>query len=430
MTCALRPRCRGRLARRLVAKIDSIKLQEQAAHSKPWIAVAAVAITTGAALFGISTEAQAACSNPVGQPGVLPPQYFNWGPSAVCAGASAGTSITTALTTLDIAFLSQTTAFVGVPDNSIPNQPGGGIWIRGVGGENTVSSTSVAVGSPPAGGAVGADSRSRIDYGGFQAGADLGRFNIGASGLNFVIGITGGELTANDRELSGIGTYNFNAPFVGGYAVLTKGNFFIDAEVRGDFYGITASNSNVGLASGSFGGKAISVTSSAGYKFDIGSYFIEPSVALIWSRLNLGTLAFPGGGPFGVPSGFYSFDPIDSLIGRAGIRVGTSFQSNNLVLQPFFAASIWNEFAGDVTSAYNCAPVSNCGFSTLNIDTARIGTFGQFGLGITGAVSNTGWLGYVRADYRTGENIEGWSVVGGLRYQFSLDTSGPKLITK
>jgi len=34
---------------------------------------------------------------------------------------------------------------------------------------------------------------------------------------------------------------------------------------------------------------------------------------------------------------------------------------------------------------------------------------------------NTGWVSYLRGDYRTGDNIEGWSVNGGLRYQFAPD---------
>jgi opacity protein-like surface antigen len=38
---------------------------------------------------------------------------------------------------------------------------------------------------------------------------------------------------------------------------------------------------------------------------------------------------------------------------------------------------------------------------------------------------DTGWVGYLRGDYRTGDNIEGWSVNGGVRYQFTPDaTSG------
>ncbi len=32
---------------------------------------------------------------------------------------------------------------------------------------------------------------------------------------------------------------------------------------------------------------------------------------------------------------------------------------------------------------------------------------------------NTGWLSYVRADYRTGDRIDGWTMNGGIRYQLN-----------
>ncbi len=38
---------------------------------------------------------------------------------------------------------------------------------------------------------------------------------------------------------------------------------------------------------------------------------------------------------------------------------------------------------------------------------------------MNGQIANTGWLGYVRVDYRNGDRIEGWSGTGGIRYQFS-----------
>jgi opacity protein-like surface antigen len=58
-----------------------------------------------------------------------------------------------------------------------------------------------------------------------------------------------------------------------------------------------------------------------------------------------------------------------------------------------------------------------------SVATSRVGTYGQFGLGVAGQVIDTGWLGYARLDYRTGENIEGVSGNIGLRYQ--LQPEGP-----
>jgi opacity protein-like surface antigen len=71
------------------------------------------------------------------------------------------------------------------------------------------------------------------------------------------------------------------------------------------------------------------------------------------------------------------------------------------------------------------------GLPTLSstVSAGGLGTYGQFGLGIAAQNVRSGWVGYLRGDVRTGDNIEGWSVNGGLRYQFVPDPavggSGP-----
>jgi opacity protein-like surface antigen len=55
------------------------------------------------------------------------------------------------------------------------------------------------------------------------------------------------------------------------------------------------------------------------------------------------------------------------------------------------------------------------------VSTSSLGTYGQFGLGVAMQTIDVRWVGYLRTDYRTGDNVEGWSVNGGLRYQFVPD---------
>lgn len=164
-------------------------------------------LLAGLVLFTGST-AHAACSTaPLVAPTLPTSKFFFWGPSAVCAAASAGISVTSAITTLDIAFLTQSSAFVGVPGSPFANQLGGGVWIRVL----AVRIPSVRPGPPlPTGGATGGasiatSSQVRTDFSGFQAGADLGRFNLGASGINVIFGVTGGLLDASATELAGPG---------------------------------------------------------------------------------------------------------------------------------------------------------------------------------------------------------------------------------
>jgi opacity protein-like surface antigen len=61
--------------------------------------------------------------------------------------------------------------------------------------------------------------------------------------------------------------------------------------------------------------------------------------------------------------------------------------------------------------------------STVSVSGPK--TYGQFGLGAAAQVLDTSWVGYLRADYRTGDHIEGWSVNGGVRYQFVSDPRRP-----
>jgi len=64
-------------------------------------------------------------------------------------------------------------------------------------------------------------------------------------------------------------------------------------------------------------------------------------------------------------------------------------------------------------------PNDNINGLLLTTSTSRVGTYGQFALGTAAAIINTGWLGYARVDYKVGEDIDGWSVNAGVRYQFT-----------
>src|SRR6266700_6407169 len=67
--------------------------------------------------------------------------------AAAISGASAAGSFSGTLGNFSTAFLTQQgSAFVSAPNDPKPDQPGGGIWIRGVGGEVTSKFSSNATG--------------------------------------------------------------------------------------------------------------------------------------------------------------------------------------------------------------------------------------------------------------------------------------------
>jgi hypothetical protein len=157
------------------------------------------------------------------------------------AGATVGASLLATIATANTAFLTQSDAFIGSPPNPPPNSPGGGIWVRTVGGENSVkgsSATSAALTTSLAGstsGNIPCTSKVHEDYAGVQFGMDIARLNVNA--MNFHLGATAGYLEANSHIVGGNvlgGTFNSNIqnPFMGIYAAFTSGGLFATGLVR------------------------------------------------------------------------------------------------------------------------------------------------------------------------------------------------------
>src|SRR5262249_53726344 len=119
--------------------------------------------------------------------------FISIGSAAIAAAVTATSNITAANT----AFLTQSTAFVSAPSNPQPGQEGGGVWVRGVGGELTLkgsqsitSTLNFAESRATASG--GCNTKFQDTYGGVQVGADVARLNI--DGWNFHLGTTAGAI--------------------------------------------------------------------------------------------------------------------------------------------------------------------------------------------------------------------------------------------
>ena len=352
---------------------------------------------------------------------------------SLAAGAAASVnSLVSVLNTANTAFLTQTNAFIGSPPNPTPNQVGGGVWARGIGGRVDTDSTGVVTVAPNpifgAGGTITCNTTTRTDFAGYQAGVDLARLNVGGTNLHF--GATAGYVEANAKDITtGVAASrgNFQIPFAGVYAALTYGGFFVDAQVRADFYEMSLADPSNGVFNQNLNARGTTVSSNVGYYHPLAnSWFIEPSAGIVWSRVNVDPLNISGTLVLGsglAPPSRINIGDVESILGRASIRLGTNFTTGNVALQPFVTASLLHEFGADVIStsstsfgAVNLGAIPDV-TSTLN--SSRVGTYGQFAVGIAGQVIDTGWLGYARVDFRTGENIEGISVNGGIRYQFT-----------
>jgi outer membrane autotransporter protein len=374
--------------------------------------------------------------------------------------ASVSSVVASTLSTASTAFLLQSTAFIGSPPNPAPDQQGGGVWVRGVGGGVSVkSSSSTVVTANGAGLAapqntpVNCNQTIHENFAGVQLGTDIARLN--SNGWNVHVGVTAGYLETWGRVDQGafssfdttlganVGGGAFNSttqvPFVGAYAAATYGGFFVDGLVRAEYYQTSLNAPGVNLFNQNIDAHGFSFSGSLGYNWQIPNttWFIEPSAGVILSRLTVDPFNFvTAGNPAGVGgttfSGTLQLQDIKSEIGRVGLRVGTTINAGNVIWQPFAAVSVWHEFGPDATATYgtcvNKAGGPGCAFFggaplaiTAATTTTNFGTFGQYSLGVAAQVAGTGWLGFARVDYRNGSNLEGLSATGGLRYQFTPD---------
>jgi opacity protein-like surface antigen len=407
--------------------------------------VAAVAGTTGAfAQAATSGVSAASCSNS------FPPTPNGFGinvpgalgqPIGGVVGAS--NAISSVIGTMNTSFIAQGNAFVAGLPNPTPDETSGGIWGRAIGGRVETQATGTFTGSISGSnffgtgtttGQIGCNSDIRMDYGGFQLGQDIARLNIGGSGATLHIGVTGGYAEANAQDLGGSNfSGNFQVPFVGAYAAYTNGRFFADVLARADFYQMNLFSPDAALSNQRLNALGGTISGSAGYRFDLGNnWFFEPSASGIYSKVNIDTLNLAGGfgnsnNPFFLPPATLAFDPNISILGRLGARVGTTVNALNITWQPFATASVWHEFAGNSTATYTAPsfflnPDGNAVNGSLS--NTRVGTYGQYSIGVAAQAAGSPLLGYLRIDAREGSNIESIGFNAGLRYNFD-PTTGP-----
>lgn len=360
------------------------------------------------------------------------------------ATGTAISSIIASINAVNSSSLAQSSAFVATPGGQQQDVSGGGRWSRVVAGQDDIEVTTKVTGTVTGGGGIVPDgtssdscnSTTRLNYVLTQAGVDVGRFKF-SDGANVQWGFTAGyvDVEAKDRT-PGVGTFSADnqVSFAGLYLALSKGNFSFDAQVRGDYYSLALTDVDNALFDQPLTARGMAALANASYRFDLpNNWFVEPSIGFVFSQTDVNPLDVSAALdlPLSVtPSltlpGTVQVGTITSAIGRASLRVGTTITTSTMAWQPFGTVSIFNEFGDDVQTSVSTGPGSRrFGFLGLpqpqiaaSASTERIGTYGHVGVGLAGVLLNTGWLGFVRGDYRFGDHIDAISVNAGLRYQF------------
>src|SRR5215813_6051567 len=368
-------------------------------------------------------------------------------PSAAYAQQCFGSinAATSMIGTVNTAFFpSGSTAFLSPTPNSAADQPGGGAWTRTVAGTvDTKADTNFSalfIITPPGGLPsfplalpTSCRASAKLDFIGFEAGHDIAVVNTGNSDWHFgaLAGYVGAKAQVPTQSIiSPTQNFDFEAPSAGLYTAFSKGRFSADVQARLYKVQLETFGQRLDASGYSFAG-------SAAYRFDLpGNWTFEPSVGGIFSRTSVDHLfvadvtnsagvpvaVLPtfGATALGAVSGTLQVNDVESLLGRASVKLGTSLPlaGGQIVAYPFVTASVFHEFEGDVTASIAATvttpfpPFAIPGSGSLTA--SSVGTYAQFGGGSAFELANTGWLGFARVDYRTGDNIQGYSVSAGL----------------
>ena len=286
-------------------------------------------------------------------------------------------ALTSAVTNSNLAFLSGSEAFVaGGGSGAQPDQMGGGVWSRAIGGEldykqtSTTNVTTTALpgpnASPPAlpvgtvpnlSGTVNCDATIQSGYFGMQVGSDIAKFNV--NGWDFHVGATAGAVQSSESLVGGLpipggsATANVQAPFMGAYFTASRNGFYIDGLIRGDFYSTTFNSPAAGLFNQSVNAQGFSISASTGYSYTIpnSNWFVVPSAGVVLLSVSVDPLN-TAGPPLHELQGTFSTNDIVDTIGRIGVNVGTSFEFGGLNFQPFAGASVWHDFDKPYSANY------------------------------------------------------------------------------
>ena len=145
---------------------------------------------------------------------------------------------------------------------------------------------------------------------------------------------------------------------------------------------------------------SLGVRLDTGYRFD--SYqglFIEPQGTIAWMSTDLDE--------FSVLDTEIDPDDGESLRGRLGLRLGASWDSGNMIIEPFVVGSVWHEFEGE-----NEITLTSGELVELSDELEE--TYGEVGGGINLISAGGGASFFAKADALVGGDIEGISgTIGG-----------------
>jgi fibronectin-binding autotransporter adhesin len=321
-----------------------------------------------------------------------------------------------------------------------------GNWARGSGGHATASGeTETALGT--------FDGKINASYSGLQAGFDHSCFDGYYNGWNLtfggILGVNEGRTSQtvyrfdtataalDPSVVSSVNKTDFSQIYGGVYLGAARGRLFADLQFRTDQTKFDLENHVVtealGVSDQTYRSRGNTLSGTVGYSFAISedkSVSLVPSVGFAYSKSSVDDLKFENDPSDPTDNGVLRIDDIESKMGFASLTLAKSkvMPSGTSALNYFGTATLYNDFASDVTSRYyerfdaQGNPIGNA----LTSESSNLGFYSEVSVGVNytrlmdskGAVPARQFDASVRLDGRVSDTLDGWGLTAQMRLQF------------
>jgi uncharacterized protein YhjY with autotransporter beta-barrel domain len=330
----------------------------------------------------------------------------------------------TAQNTVSNAFFKPTSSFVSTPLNPEPNQFGFAPWFRTSGGLSRVGSEGVAI--PESRAPQSVFSKVSVGYGGYQFGLDGGLFNLGDKGGNVHVGLTAGQIFGTASQLNYNNKTGMSDTFAGGYAIYSKGPFFVDAQLRGEFidYTVNVDDFLFKIDNSKVKAKRFSAGISGGYNFKLNDWSIVPAAGYTYALTKTGDLQIQPNTLLQQSASTVAFGDSQAHVVFGGLSVARSYLlfDDRVRLSPFMSLTAYHDFGQENQAQLTIMTAPK---TIIDVSSKSGSTYGEVSLGanflaLTPKFGGTERLltGNLRGDVQFGKDRLAGSLNMQLRLQF------------
>jgi hypothetical protein len=214
------------------------------------------------------------------------------------------------------------------------------------------------------------------------------------------LGIFGGYISSRlDFEL-GSSDVDYEGGMVGTYIAYDDGAFFADATLKAEF--LTADYSFD--SSVDAGGTNIGFSADTGYRFAMGSAYLEPLVSIRYVHSSVDDIE---------SGGTVDLNDPESLKAGTGARIGAAFATGGATTELSLLGRVWNDFSDD-----NEVTVDDGNGNLFTFTDGSLGTYGEVAATVMVTSADGSLSGFLGGSGQFGDGYTKYGAKAGIRTDF------------